>query len=400
MHLGPCKKHYYGGTQRVCPPEETLERAGAGQESAGITRITEITGLDRIGIPVFSAVRPSASTGAVSVHSGKGATPADAHVSALMEGIERYSAEILDRRPMVATFEEVISRAIDPADHILPEGTEYMGHPLPWVEGTDLRTGDTLLVCAHEVHHPIPPGFHPLFRTHTNGLASGNTLEEAVFHAIAELIERDAWSIAEASRDMGPRITGIDSGPEAEMLSRFNDAGIEITLRDLTSDIGIPTIAAVADDTQTRDAALLTLGMGTHTSARVALSRALTEVAQSRLTQIHGAREDTQVAELRRRMGYERTKRINRHWFEFEEEISFSEITSCDTDDFHADIRVMMDALRKRGLDMVVAVDLTRPEIGIPVVRVVIPGIEMYAMDPERKGARCRESIRQSRRRK
>ncbi|MHC1626068.1 MAG: YcaO-related McrA-glycine thioamidation protein [Methanoculleaceae archaeon] len=400
MHLGPCKKRYSDGTQRVCPPDETLKRALAAQQAAGITRITEITGLDRVGIPVFSAERPSTSPGAVSVYSGKGATPVAAHVSALMEGIERYSAEVLDRNLLLSRYEEVISRAIDPAEHILPAGTEYRGIPLLWTEGTDLTTGDKLLVCANEVYHPLPRGQNLLFRTHTNGLASGNTLEEAVFHALAELIERDAWSLAEAIGDMGPRITGVDSGPEAEMLARFEEAGVEITLRDLTSDIGIPTIAAVADDTVTKDPALLTVGMGTHTSARVALSRALTEVAQSRLTQIHGAREDTKVAEIRRRMGYERAKRINRHWFEYDEEISFSEIKSCDTDDFYTDIQLMMDALKRQGLGTVIGVDLTRPETGIPVVRLVVPGIEMYAMDPERKGDRCREQIRKRRRRR
>ena len=83
---------------------------------------------------------------------------------------------------------------------------------------------------------------------------------------------------------------------------------------DFTADINVPTIAASADDTVTRDAGLLTLGMGTHLDPEVAILRALTEVAQSRATQINGAREDTVRADFAREAGYERMKRINKFY--------------------------------------------------------------------------------------
>ena len=89
---------------------------------------------------------------------------------------------------------------------------------------------------------------------------------------------------------------------------------------DLTADINIPTIAASADDTLTKDAGLLTLGIGTHLDPEVAILRALTEVAQSRATQINGAREDTVRADFAREAGYERMKRINKYYFRQEEE--------------------------------------------------------------------------------
>lgn len=78
---------------------------------------------------------------------------------------------------------------------------------------------------------------------------------------------------------------------------------------DLTADIAIPTIAATADDTILKDPALLTLGIGTHLNPEIAVMRALTEVAQSRATQIHGTREDTSRAVLMRKAGYERMKK-------------------------------------------------------------------------------------------
>jgi ribosomal protein S12 methylthiotransferase accessory factor len=219
-------------------------------------------------------------------------------------------------------------------------------------------------------------------------------LEEAVFHGLSEVIERDAWSLVEASRNTGPRVTGISDSLAESLLDKFSKADVDVIVRDITSDIGIPTCAAISDDLQLRDPTLLTTGMGTHTSSRVAVLRALTEVAQSRLTQIHGAREDTTTADFRRQIGYERTKRLNKHWFEVQEEKDFSEIKSFESDDFLDDIRHMLGKLEEAGLNRAVVVDLTRAEIGVPVVRVIVPGLEMAGVDPERVGRRFRNAAK------
>jgi putative methanogenesis marker protein 1 len=393
MFLNPCKKHYILDTQRTVPPEETLARIEKKMATAGITRVADITNLDRIGIPVFSSIRPTAEMGSISVYNGKGATPAEAKVSAMMEGIERFSAESAGRDMIMATYGEILHehKAVNPADLILPPQADASA-PLVWVAGHEINRDEEIYLPAHAVFHPMPRLYPPLFRTNTNGLASGNTREEAVFHALMEVIERDAWSLAEASRRTGSRICDIGDGLAADLLKKFTDAHVEVQLKNITSDIGIPTFAAVSDDTQLKDPTLLTIGMGTHTSARITLLRALTEVAQSRLTQIHGAREDTTVADFRRKMGYERTRRINKYWFDSPDEVAFSSIPSFDSDDFLTDIRYVSDALERSGMDRVIVVDLTRQEIGVPVVRVVVPGLEVYAMDQERSGERCRNA--------
>jgi ribosomal protein S12 methylthiotransferase accessory factor len=172
------------------------------------------------------------------------------------------------------------------------------------------------------------------------------------------------------------------------LVRQFAAAQVEVKVRDITSDIGIPTIAAVADDVLLKDPALLTIGIGTHTSARIAIMRALTEVAQSRLTQIHGAREDTTIADLRKKIGYDRAKRINGYWYRDNGTISYSSESSFDSDDFLQDIHFIIGKLKDKGLDRVIVVDLTREEIAIPVVRVIVPGLEVFAMDPERRGER------------
>lgn len=393
MQLKPCKKAYRNETQRAVPPQETLDRVEPKAAESGITRIADITSLDRIGIPVFSCIRPTALEGAVSVYNGKGATPLEARVSAVMEGIERFSAEVHDRKTHFGTYVEISSRfpALFPGNLVLPQNADP-DRPLPWYPAYDLCSGIEVMVPAHAVFHPAPRSFGPFFRTNTNGIASGNTPEEAVFHALAEVIERDAWSLAEVTRHTGPRVTDLPPGLASGLMDRFRDAGVEVVLRDITSDIGVPTIAAAADDPVLRDPALLTIGMGTHTNAEIAVVRALTEVAQSRLTQIHGAREDTTEADFRRKIGYDRVKRVNRYWYEAPVTEPFKAIPSCDTDDFLEDIRNICERLMAAGLDQVLVADVTRPEIGVPVVRVIVPGLEVYAMDQERMGKRCRDA--------
>jgi ribosomal protein S12 methylthiotransferase accessory factor len=393
MQLHPCKKIYNNDTQRASPLNETLARIEPKVPAAGITRVADITNLDRIGIPVFSCIRPTAEDGAITIYNGKGATVEESKISAIMEGIERYCAEVHDRIIERGYYHELFGRGriVDPNDLILPPEADP-NQILPWVGGFDIANDEPVLVPAQVVFHPLSQKYRPLFRTGTNGLASGNTMEEAIFHALAEVIERDAWSLVEASRNSGPEVVNIDDPLINGVQKKFTDAKVDVTIRDITSDIGIPTMAAVADDVLLKDPMLLTMGMGTHTSARIAVMRALTEVAQSRLTQIHGAREDTTVAQVRKRLGYDRTKRMNAYWFKDNGEVDYRTIPSCDSDDFVKDILLMIKNLNKQGLDRVIVVDLTRDEIGIPVVRVVVPGLESYAMDPERRGERVKHA--------
>jgi ribosomal protein S12 methylthiotransferase accessory factor len=393
MHISSCKKTYNHETQRAVPLAETLARIEPKIPAAGITRVADITNLDRIGIPVFSCIRPTADEGAITVYNGKGATVEESRISGIMEGIERYSSEIHDRKIRLDTYEMLEGRepVVNPKDLILPAETEP-GHVLPWIEGWDIANDEPTLVPAQAVFHPLPRNFRQIFRTSTNGLASGNTPEEAIFHALCEVIERDAWSLVEATRNTGPAVVNIDDPMIAGMQKKFAEAQVDVIVRDITSDIGIPTMAAVADDVLLKDPSLLTIGIGTHTNARIAVMRALTEVAQSRLTQIHGAREDTVTADLRKKMGYDRVKRINGYWFRDNGSVNYRDFRSFDSDDFAGDIRFAIESLKKQGLDRVIVIDLTREEIGVPVVRVIVPGLEVYAMDPERRGDRLRHA--------
>jgi ribosomal protein S12 methylthiotransferase accessory factor len=407
MKLKSCIKGYKAGTHRAVPPEETFARVDPRLPAAGVTRVADITGLDRIGIPVFSSIRPTAEGGAISVYNGKGTTAAEAKVSAMMEAIERYSAEVGDRELLVDSYAELYAReharehVLNPRTLILPDYVRDVETVrIPWVKGYDLMKEEEIYVPANAVFHPLPPHYDRvrLFRTNTNGLAGGNELEEAIFHGLAEVIERDAWSLVEITRRPGPAVEIDGGGGDIRaLIDKFLNAGVSVLVRDITSDIGVPTFAAVSDDIMLKDPSLLTIGMGTHTDAHVAIKRAITEVAQSRLTQIHGAREDTTTADMRRVMGYEWMRKQNQHWFEIaeSEDLDTAEAFSQDNDDFLDDITHVLTRLRAVGLERVIVVDLTREEIGVPVVRVIVPGLEVFGIDGERIGRRCRNARKQ-----
>lgn len=389
---------FFKGTHRIIPPSKTIKNNESKIKTAGITRITEITHLDRIGIPVFSAIRPTAQDGGISIYGGKGIRPEHAKASAMMEGFERYSAEKQDTdETVIAGLNEIEGKYIDPISLNLPKDfskdlLDTMN--LEWSISKDLISGENYYIPSNAIYHPYVPenNVQSLFKGNTNGLASGNILEEAILHGIFEVIERDAWSIFELTHKNSKQIDleSIDSENINQVLNKYHENGINIKLMDLTADVGVPTIAASADDTVLKDAGLLSLGIGTHLNPEIAVLRALTEVAQSRATQIQGAREDTVRADFARKAGYERMKRINKCYFEDEEyKISFRDIEDKSTNSITRDIEIVKDELMKNGLDKILYSDLTRPELGVSVVRIVIPTMELYSIDNTRAGDRC-----------
>ena len=390
---------YFEGTHRVIAPKKTIEINEDKLKIAGITRIADITDLDRIGLPIYTAIRPTAEEGAISIYGGKGISKDHAKASAMMEGFERYSAEKQDvDEVVIASLDEISKKGdfIDPVSLNLPkdfkkENLELM--QLEWSLAKDIISGDDFYIPTNAIFHPYihDNSVQGLFKSNTNGLASGNILEEAILHGMLEVIERDAWSIFELTHKNYAQIDldSIESELVNDTVEKFESEGIKIKLMDFTADINIPTIAASADDTVTKDAGLLTLGMGTHLDPEVAILRALTEVAQSRATQINGAREDTVRADFAREAGYERMKRINKYYFrEEDEKIKLSDIENKSTSSITKDIEIVKDELISNDIEKILYVDLTRPELDVSVVRVVIPEMELYALDPSRAGYR------------
>ncbi|MEM7745768.1 MAG: YcaO-like family protein [Pseudomonadota bacterium] len=376
-------KGFRDGTRRTRPPEETWARIAPLLPVFGITRLANLTGLDRIGIPVFQACRPNARS--LSVYQGKGATPQAARVSAAMEAIETHCAEHVDLPLKFASVEELrfTHRLIDL--HGLPLSDPaglYPHEPFLWIEGADLMDGSRRWLPFELVHAnyalPEPPHSGALAAT-TNGLASGNTRDEALLHALLEVVERDAetlWKLGPHAYGDATAIAPEDiTDPHCRaLLARFAAAEIDVAIWETTSDTGIPCFAALIDDARGETGAP-EFGAGAHLAPEVALSRALTEAAQARLTYIAGAREDIgaedfapEVAAERRRLAREMLDGLSpqRRW---------ADIPSRETETMAGDVAAVLDALEHAGVRQAVAVDLGQ-RFGLSVVRVVVPGLE------------------------
>ena len=401
LRLKAAPKSYTLDTHRVKSPKETLKEIKGLASCAGITRVSEITGLDRIGIPVFTAMRPSAALGAVTVYNGKGFTPQEAEVSAIMEGVERYSAECGGLSLVPGSFDELKGRCrvLEPTKLIVPWSRHYNHWDvLEWASGTSLTGGGEVLVPAEATFHPYSRS-NQLFRTNTNGLAAGNVLEEAVLHALMEIVERDAWSLFEVdpSRSRDVDFSNCGCKPLRDAIEILKGASVKICLKDISSDVGITTISAAMDDEITKDPALLSLGVGTHLTPEIAALRALTEAVQSRLTTIHGTREDTFMAEFARRIGYERMKNLNKKWLmPSRTTVKVEELSRFSSVDILDEINFTVGKLKSVGMEDVIVVDLTRKEVGIPAVRVIVPGMEVYAMDKDRVGERLKSAMQKN----
>jgi ribosomal protein S12 methylthiotransferase accessory factor len=392
---------YIEGTQRVYDEAATLENTKSQIKKIGVTRIADITNLDRLGIPIFSAIRPSAAPGAISIYSGKGSTEQRARISAIMESFERCLAErpglnanIAGNISAPALVESYLNArenytALDPGALLLSQPYNPSSL-LEWVEAYDLLNKEEVFVSANAVYHPYdsPGQCQKLFLSNTNGLASGNVLEEAILHGLLEVIERDAISTAQFTRDLGKEIVLTEEdGYLYELSRKFKDSGIDLKVWLVPTDTGVPTIIAATDDVKLKDPALLVMGAGSHLKPEIAVARAITEAAQSRVVQIQGAREDTDREGFIRSVGYDRMKRLNWFWFEEGEQISLSEVQDLSKKSPAENIDVILEKLKSLA-ERVLVIDLSREEVAVPVVRVIIPGFELFTIDRDRKGKR------------
>jgi ribosomal protein S12 methylthiotransferase accessory factor len=398
---------YIEGTQRVYDEATTLEKAKDQIKKIGVTRIADITNLDRLGIPIFSSIRPSAAKGAISIYSGKGSTEQRARISAIMESFERCLAERpglnvnIEGSISAPSLVESYTKAIE-SFNVLDPKTLLLSQPyipqslMEWVEAYDLMNNEQIFVSANAVYHPYdaPGQCQKLFLSNTNGLAAGNVIEEAILHGLLEVIERDAISTAQFTHNLGKELVLTEEdGYLYELARKFKDAEIELKVWMVHTDTGIPTVIAVTDDVKLKDPALLVMGAGSHLKPEIAVARAITEAAQSRVVQIQGAREDTDREGFIRSVGYDRMKRLNGFWFEEGEKISLSGVQDLSRKSPAENIDLILEKLR--GLaEKVLVVDLSREEVPVPVVRVIIPGFELFTIDRDRKGKRISSGMK------
>ncbi|MEV8396740.1 YcaO-like family protein [Streptomyces niveus] len=282
------------GTVRARTAEQTWEAVAGHLPAFGITRVADLTGLDCVGLPVWTAVRPASLTLATS--QGKGATGLLAKLSAVMEAIELWHVE----RPLPVTAHGT-AEDVAPSCPVaaLPVRGRFEGRTLgrmvwDWTPGTTLVRDEMTLLPVDLVRRRWQrPAWSPdVLRATSTGLACGNTRDEALLHGLFEVIERDVLQRDTAAGGRHRVLIDpgtVEDGDGREVIGRLTAAGMSVETALVDGPYGLPVCLAYL---WSEDLPVVFAGAGCHTSPVVALTRALTEAAQSRLAAIAGTRDD------------------------------------------------------------------------------------------------------------
>ena len=359
----------------------------------GITRVANVTGLDTVGVPVVMVCRPNSRS--VTVSQGKGLDLASARASGLMEAAELYHAETITLPLRLATYEELRYQSNVVEVDELPRDSDSRFHPnlrLLWCDGRDLLNEENVFVPYEMVHTnyttPLPDG-HGCFTASSNGLASGNATIEAVSHGICEVVERDAtalWKCRDKKRLANTRLelASVDDAICQEVLEKFERAGLIAAAWDITSDIEIAAFACVIVPKQENAMwhPAVASGYGCHPAREIALLRALIEAAQVRLTVISGLRDDFRMDEYEQLLDPDLVRSIRDRVSASLPTRRFCDVPTWSSETFEEDLDRELQCIREAGIRRVIVVDLTKKIFGLPVVRVIIPGLEPM-LEPE-----------------
>jgi YcaO-like protein with predicted kinase domain len=378
--------------------EETSRWLATKLRHVPITRVFDVTPLDYVGVPVWSAVTPLAKD--LTVHAGKGESAAAARLSAIMEGIERVCAEtIAPDRLRFASYRDLTAAgppaALDPVDCDLPFGSTYApDRPISWVAGWDLLGQQEMWVAADLVRTPAVEGV--CLGIETNGLAAGNTYTEATVHALYELIERDATAHAdftglygggaEAAEAPAPLIDPATlPGRAAPLVQHLRALGMALQIRDITQDNGIPVFDVRLLDRWFPSGPSEFGGYGASLDPARAVIRGLTEAVQAHTMQMVGSR-DTYEPLIPDRRGQRQPGAV---WYRAPPARSwpFADQAPSATTDLLTELQVLVQRLRACGCTRCVVVDLEDERLQVPVVRVLVPGLAQSYGQTQRRPA-------------
>jgi ribosomal protein S12 methylthiotransferase accessory factor len=377
-----------GSSLRERRPEDTLCYARELAKEVGITRVTDTTRLDRVGIPVFASIRPDAVNGSLCVNAGKGVVATDAMVGAYMESLEFAWAE-----PRRAIGDVALARFSDLLDGRHPEQSIFslgpvagravdLGAPIACMVARDIANDEDVLVPAELVLMPyVDVADTGVFGSTTNGLCSGNSEDEAALHGLFELIERDARSFQHVV-DRADRVD-LRSTPSVvrQMVEQIEAAGLSICIRVLPNEFGLPAFETMIFDHFSRTRSYLNGGYGAHLSRDIAIVRALTEAVQSRLSGIHGGRDDLADPYARERaipLDVAATNAAN----DFASAcnrgrlVSYDAVPDVGVVSIEQAFAEVCDRLARIGLKRVCRIRLNPRTSPLAVVRMLVPGLE------------------------
>lgn len=397
----PRKKVNNETGSRTCLINDIVDKIQEASKKLGMTSLADITGLDTLGLPVYSATCPQTGEGLNTVFSGTGFSHAKASISAMMELIERVSASFHGKKMIYGTYENLNhllgDQVLNPRQLILhqrPTPIEIV--PLAWTWVFNLGSNIPMIVPATAVFHPFYDESGPLFFNNSCGLSAGSNLLEAVISGIYEVIEKDAVSLALVSNIFtSVPIETIDSPLCNRLIVDLQRENIHISIKEITTNIGVPCFVSCGDDQNMVNSYYLNGGFGCHANRDIALTRSIMELIQTRATIISGARED--ISDMRDGNGsdYKKIKQTNHRWFSDVDPIqSYISLPTYKMDNLWDELKWLVNSIKAAGLLGPLVANLTQPEVEIPVVRVLIPGLEYCYQDTHRIGPRLIEALR------
>jgi len=403
------------GRPSVVSPEVTLSRLlhHVSPITGVVSSLTRVESADPEVMPTYvaghnHAVRsPSLATlrhGLRNKSSGKGLTDIAARVSGLCEAIERYSGIYQGEEPRRrARIAELSDAAIHPASCLLfserqyeqrrainARGAQFDQVPEPFAEDAEadwtpvwsLSGATTRYVLTSYCYFGAPATLNARYcRADSNGCAAGNSVEEAVFHGLMELVERDAVAIWWYNRLGRPAVDldGLGDVHVEKLRESYRRKGRDVWVLDLTGDLDIPVFAAVSRRMDAAQEQIL-FGFGAHLDPHVAILRSLTELNQCLLRAEAFAGRVTDDALDPDFRDWWRSATLQQHpWLAPDPSLPRRQPagSGAATDDFLTDIQYCQGRLEGRGLELLV-LDQTRPDVGLPCVRVIVPGLRHF----------------------
>jgi ribosomal protein S12 methylthiotransferase accessory factor len=337
---------------------------------------------------------------------GKGTTDAQARASALGEALERYSAVYRGDEPRRrARLADLGDAAIHPNACMHFSDRQYRdrddwnarGHafdevPLPFDTDAEIEWTPVWSLTRQAVRY-LPTSFcyfnypqdcgRAFCWSDSNGNAAGNTREEAVLQGFLELVERDGVALWWYNRVRRPGVD-LDSFGEpylAELRAFLRKHNRDLWALDLTTDLGVPVFVAASRRTDGAAEAVL-FGFGAHLDARVALLRAVTELNQMLGPVVHAPADAPPGGHLtdKATIDWLRTATVDNQPYLLPRDgpaRTAADFAPCRTDDLRDDVLACQALVEGLGMEMLV-LDQTRPEVGLPVVKVIVPGLRHF----------------------
>lgn len=409
------------GGYRIVPPDLTLSRLKnhLSPITGVVTSLTNMQESDESGLAFsYSAGHNFAMMGNTldwllqnirGRSGGKGATDVQARVGAVCEAVERYSGlyseSAFERR---ASYRDMQAEgAIHPnalmnfsagqlqgrADWNLSQQSAYHKAPEPfdenrvigWTPVWSFELQSFVNVPSAYCYFGHPDLLEQYFCTcDANGNAAGNSLAEAVVQGFLELVERDCvalWWYNRIARN-GVDIASFGDNYFDRLVSHYRANGRETWALDIRSDLGVPCFAAISRrvDRGTED---IVIGFGAHFDARLALMRALTEVNQfmPAVNKVDAMGATIYWFHDPDAVNWWRTARLaaNPHLSPASglAPCTAAEFPVLPPGDIRTDVERCAALARQIGSDLLV-LDQTQPDIGLPVVKVMVPGLRHF----------------------